>query len=280
MLAGWGESQWAWRDRQGWRGPIYGVIHGTASPGSTAQGVFNYFMGPNSGNCSHFVIGKAGEIYQCADPNWAAAANCCPSGNSPFVQYFNGVNANFGTWSIEMLKTGVNNEDTITEAQYKSVVNVAKWLCSVCHTKPQWCVDVSGGITSHSYLDPVHRPNNSCPNTFDWSRFFRDLQGVQPTPAPIVVTKYMLQQMLDTWCLFLEGVGRPTLPYDTGIAVSWKANYPKFNAGSPLGPEKKSVSWSGRSIQIQYFSGGYRCEWDNGSGVANWYDCFNQAVNV
>lgn len=264
------ESRWAWRDRMGWTGPIYGVIHATASPGATAYDVFKYFCGPNAGACSHFVIGKAGDVYQCADPNWAAAANCCPSKPSPFVDYFHGVNANFGTWSIEILKNDSNNQDILPEAQFQAVVDVSKWLCDICHTKRVWCSDISGGIASHSFLDPVNRPNNNDPGPFAWDRYFNALKGVN--------SQYMEQQMRDTWALFCEGMGRPVPSYASGIAASWKANYARFNAGSPLGPEKRSVDWGGRSIQIQWFSGGYRCEWDNQTNVPTWYDCFNKEV--
>lgn len=173
----WGASQWAWRDRQGWTGPIWGVIHATAAPGSTARDVFNYFMG-NAGACSHFVIGKAGDIYQCADPHWAAGANCCPSLPSPAVGWFHGVNANFGTWSIEILKNDTNNADVLTEAQFNAVVSVSKWLCQQCGTARR-AADSHGGIMSHSFLDPVHRPGDHDPGPFDWIRYYKDIQDVK-----------------------------------------------------------------------------------------------------
>lgn len=257
-LDGYGASPWAWRDRQGYSGPIFGVIHGTADPGADARGVFNWFMGPNAGNCSHFVIGKVGEIFQLADPNWASAANCCPSSPSPFQTYFpNGANANYGTTSFELLKNGVNNEDTPTDAQYAALIAVARWVTKINAIKPVWASDGSGGWTSHSFLDPVHRPNNSCPGTFDWKRFFAGLQTK-------VVNPHMDQALLDCW-----NSNGLNLPYTTGIALEWQALAQGVSSASPgvsrqvgpaLGAEYTSVDWSGSAIQVQEFPGA-RIEW-------------------
>jgi hypothetical protein len=264
-----GASQWAWRDRQGWQGQIFGVIHGTAAPGSTARDVFNYFMGNASGSCSHFIIGKEGECFQCADPNWAAAANCCPSAPSPAVNWFHGINANYGTWSIEILKNDSNNADILTAAQFARLVDVTKWLMSVCHTPPVWAA-VTGGIMSHSFLDPVHRPGDHDPGPFDWNAFFAQIAA--PPPPPIREEKYVEQQMRDEWNSVVQ------VPYTTGIAASWRGNYKTFNAGPPLSAEVLTVDWSGKPIVMQWFAGGFRCEWHtDGSGHA-WLDCFNTVV--
>lgn len=91
-------------------------------------------------------------------------------------------------------------------------------------------------------------------------------------------TTHMEQQMLDIWNMFMQGIGEKALNYDSGIANSWKQHYATVNAGSPLGPEQATVNWSGRSINVQYFSGGLRCEWDNTSGGASWYDYLNRRV--
>lgn len=88
----------------------------------------------------------------------------------------------------------------------------------------------------------------------------------------------MEQQMLDIWNMFMEGIGEKPVPYTTGIAASWKFHYIHLNAGSPLGPEKKSVDWQGNSIQIQYFTGGLRCEWNNATGTPRWYDIHNSQI--
>lgn len=143
-------------------------------------------MGPNAGVCSHFIIGKFGEVYQCADPNWAAGANCCPSSPSPAVGWFGGSNANYGTWSIELVKNDINNQDILTLAQFQAVVDVSYWLCNVCQTKGIWA-DGSGGIMSHSFLDPVHRPNNNDPGPFDWQTYLLAMGG-DPMAFGITIT--------------------------------------------------------------------------------------------
>lgn len=266
-----GASRWAWRDRQGWTGPIYGVLHATASPGATAKDVYDYFMGPNSGACSHFVIGKAGEVYQCADPNWAAAANCCPSNPSPFVQYFKNTNANYGTWSIEILKNDSNNQDILTEAQFKAVVAVSKWLTAICDTKPVWCSDSSGGIVSHSYLDPMHRPGNNDPGPFDWERYFRELVGVEK--------KYMEQQFETMWMLGagVKPDGSIWHARKSGIYQIVKAGFlaKKYSAQMPTSDEYENVDWSGVKHTFQNITSGH-VEYLNGKATV--YDMYGQAM--
>jgi hypothetical protein len=83
----------------------------------------------------------------------------------------------------------------------------------------------------------------------------------------------MEQQMHDEWFSLIN------VPYTTGIAADWKANYAKFNPGPPLCAEIATVDWSGVKIMMQWFAGGYRCEWHaDGSGHA-WLDCFNKVVS-
>jgi hypothetical protein len=89
---------------------------------------------------------------------------------------------------------------------------------------------------------------------------------------------YMERQMLDVWNMFSKALGEKPQNYDTGIAASWREHYATVNAGSPFGPEQPSIDWAGRSINIQYFTGGLRCEWDNANGGAAWYDYFNRRV--
>jgi hypothetical protein len=263
MLAGYGQSKWAWSSRMGWNGPIYGVIHATAAPGATAQSIFNYFMG-NAGDCSHFVIGKQGEVYQCADPNTAASANCCPSDPSPFVGYFNGVNANYGTWSIEIVKNTIDNSEDVTEAQYQSVVNVCKWLCVVCHTKAQWCTDVSGGITSHSYLDPVHRPGNHDPGPFDWDRFWVDLVAGGGTDV------FSDALCITIWESHFRESGLPIPPRDLGLFVAWRNSWRSGHfKGCCMSHEYPVSLPNGHSGVAQNFAGG-TCVWDNVLGTATW----------
>lgn len=88
----------------------------------------------------------------------------------------------------------------------------------------------------------------------------------------------MERQMLDTWNQFLEGIGETAPPYDSGIALSYRQHFATVNPGSPLGPEKASVDWSGKSINVMQFAGGLRCEWDNVNGGASWYDYLHRRI--
>jgi hypothetical protein len=156
----------------------------------------------------------------------------------------------------------INNALPLTFAQLAASYQLVNWLCKKFNLGSQH-------IQGHNSINPVNKP--LCPGSYDIAalRKYIDLQGGNP---------HMDQQMLDTWNMFLTGIGQPPVAYTTGIANSWKKNYRTLNAGSPLGPEKRSVDWSGASIQIQLFSNGVRCEWNNATGTAAWFDAYNKQI--
>lgn len=172
-LDGWGVSPNAWTTRNGYSGPISGVIHAFSSSANARQ-TFNWFMQRSAGATSTMIVGKDGSVFQCCDPQVAHAANCCPSNSG--VNYFPGGNANNWTWAVEFEK-GPGNTDSITEAQMVEGMKVVDWLCKVCGTPRKWINGHDGGILTHSFLDPVHRPGGMCPGPFDFNRLFNYLQG-------------------------------------------------------------------------------------------------------
>ena len=251
--------------RMGYNGPITLVLHATAGGGSAAN-TFQYFMDASVLKCSHFIVGTDGDIYQCGDIHWAAAAN--GSCTSTTGYWPTDINGNFETASIEVFKPDVNNAAWPTDAQYKALIPLVIWICNTLKIPKRLCDSGAGGITTHSIFDPVHRPGNYDPGNFDFARLYGGI-NIPPTPVRNI---HMEAQMLATWNLLVQ------VPYTTGIAADWKKHYQKFNAGPPLGGEVKTVDWGGVPIVLQWFAGGFRCEWKNGSGT--WYDCFNNVITV
>jgi hypothetical protein len=100
---------------------------------------------------------------------------------------------------------------------------------------------------------PSGDPNN-------WPVGFNAQQKVSVPP----MTDYVLQAAIDEW-----NSGILVLPFDTGIAQAWLADFRqgKFH-GPPLDGEHALKNWSGQSIIVQRFSGS-RCEWTDGN--ARWF---------
>jgi hypothetical protein len=78
------------------------------------------------------------------------------------------------------------------------------------------------------------------------------------------------QEAQDCWdSVYVGTLGKETLPNDTGIFKSWKADW--GNAGRQYGPpltgEYTTVNQSGQEIVVQEFAHA-RCEWD---GSPHWY---------
>ncbi len=220
---------------------------------------------------THFAVDRDGNVAQFVSITRGAGGNCCPDRDSNgnllcdpywlgYVQQYG--NLNFCTISIEHCNDS-NNALPMTQAQVDASNKLNLWLC-------QRFTITTNHIKGHNSIDPVSKPD--CPGaTFDFNQLFVYIQqgGINP---------HMEQQMQDVWDMFLAGINQPLVPYTTGIATSWKQQYQQINAGSPLGPEKQSVDWQGNSIQIQYFSGGLRCEWSNATSTPAWYDAFNRRV--
>lgn len=163
-----------WWDRQGYTGPITLVLHATAGGGS-ALNVFRYFLDATVLKCSHFIVGTNGEIYQCGDIHWAAAANgSCTSTSG----YWNtSINGNFFTVSIEIFKPDTANTSWPTAAQYGALIPLVKWICESLKIPKREINSAAGGITSHSFFDPVHRPGNYDPGNMDWIKFYAGILG-------------------------------------------------------------------------------------------------------
>ena len=88
------------------------VVHYTGNPGSTAQNNRDYFNKITTTVCSHFVVGRDGEIIQCLPIDEVSAASN---------------HRNKDTISIEVCHpdaTGKFNDET-----YLSLVKLTAWLC-------------------------------------------------------------------------------------------------------------------------------------------------------
>lgn len=166
------------------------VIHGTASNGpqtgyQLATGA--EFNDGQSASVTYIndVDGTVYQIVQESDSHWG---NCCITGTEAPAGYYpipgtadyhlhglidtgqpGAVNMNHSTIAIENVKHDCCNADSLTSAQYNSLVSL---VADICHRRG--ILPVKGSVIGHFDLDPVNRAR--CPGTFDWPRFYTDLQ--------------------------------------------------------------------------------------------------------
>ncbi len=237
------------------------VCHKTASGGPTsAQALAQYFHNNPSRVTAHFIVGKDGTVIQVVQLKDGAGANCCTSSGynqtywGPLLNKYG--NLNRCTISIEHEDWTTDNSDPMPQAQVDSSNKLVLWLCE------QYNLSINQ-IHGHASIDPVNR--SRCPGvSFNFNQLFQFVQTGGNMAQSIT------QAAQDTWnsTAFLFG-GKP-LPYDTGIANSWKSIYLSGkNMPAPTTPEFPSIDWSGNPVTVQLFST-LRCEWVNGQ--AHWYN--------
>jgi len=140
-------------------------------------GTLSWLQNPAAKSSAHYLVTKAGIIYQLvADNNAAWHAGIVKSPNWPL---YDGGNPNYYTIGIEHEALA---GEALTEAQYQATL----WLHRQLVTRYGIPID-SGHIIGHYRLDSVNRKNDPGPG-FPWSRLFEDLKGDEDlTPIKILV---------------------------------------------------------------------------------------------
>lgn len=138
-------------------------------------GCLNWLCSPAAKASAHYLVTKAGEIYQLVkegDTAWHAGFV-----NKPTWELYDGTNPNSHTIGIEFecLQGGA-----LTEPQYQAGL----WLHKQLVTKYNIPVDTKH-IIGHYRIDRVNRPNDPGKD-FPWSRLINDLLA----PYPIVSIKF------------------------------------------------------------------------------------------
>jgi len=156
------------RRGRGGRQPVAIVNHITAGK---YPGCLSWMKNPNSKASAHYLVTKAGQIYQLvqdADTAWHAGAV-----NKPSWPLYDGTNPNYYTLGIE--HEGLSG-DELTEEQYQATFWLHRQLIA------KWGIPVDRDhIIGHYRIDSVDRPN--CPGPgFPWDRLFNDLRGGSTVP--------------------------------------------------------------------------------------------------
>lgn len=132
-------------------------------------GCRDWLCNPKAQSSAHYVVSRAGEIWQLVkDENASWHAGIV---NKPSWALYNGINPNRYTIGIEHEGYGSNGGDgTLTEDQYQATL----WLHKQLIAKYGIVVD-KDHIIGHYRIDSVNRPNCPGPN-FPWAKLLNDLQ--------------------------------------------------------------------------------------------------------
>ncbi|MHB8124626.1 MAG: N-acetylmuramoyl-L-alanine amidase [Desulfitobacteriaceae bacterium] len=154
------------------RKPIAIVDHTTAG---SYPGCLEWLRNPAAQASAHYLVTKAGVIYQLVKDEDTAWANGIV--NKPNWKLYDGTNPNKYTISIE--HEGQPGEG-LTELQYQSSL----WLHR--QIMQRWGIPADNDhIIGHYRIDSVDRPN--CPGSgFPWDRLFKDLKGVDNVDKVVV----------------------------------------------------------------------------------------------
>lgn len=129
-------------------------------------GCLSWMQNPDSKASAHYLINRAGEIFQLVrDEDTAYHAGIA---NKPTWGLYDGSNPNYYTLGIEHECLGGGE---LTEAQYQATL----WLHRELTKKYNLPID-NNHIIGHYRIDSVNRPD--CPGKdFPWERLFKDLKG-------------------------------------------------------------------------------------------------------
>jgi N-acetyl-anhydromuramyl-L-alanine amidase AmpD len=159
------------------------IVHGTATPGYSAQDTARDFQDPAQRVSAHYVIGRDGTVVQCVDEANSAWANGIITGtpgiagdgvhHDAWWSQFNR-DPNSITISIEHSKWTHDNSDQLTDEQKRASFALIASICER-HGIPKGPATAAGGITGHYSIDPVKR--SFCPGNFPWDELWTHLKG-------------------------------------------------------------------------------------------------------
>lgn len=152
------------------------VIHGSGSPSIPNGDELSAYFATNSAMVSsHFIVDRAGAVYQCVSLQDGAAANCCvEDGHDPYWNTFlkQNANLNFCTISIEHCNN-IDNSLPLTDAQKNASFALVDWLCKKYGL-------TRSNVKGHNAIAPHSRA--LCPGNYPWDDLTVFLNGNKTDP--------------------------------------------------------------------------------------------------
>jgi N-acetyl-anhydromuramyl-L-alanine amidase AmpD len=152
--------------RQGY-GITHICLHGTAG-GTSAQGIATYFRDGGVDASAHIIIDQAGTVVQGVPLSAAAWGNgILTPGHADYLP--GNINPNLYTVSIEHVKASTDNSNPLTDIQKQKSFEVIRCICDT-YGIPKRSGDATGGIISHSDIDPINRAR--CPGPYPFEELW------------------------------------------------------------------------------------------------------------
>lgn len=154
-------------------------------------GSINWVMNPQAAVSYHFMVSRAGTIYQCVDIRDTAWANGTDNAGGSrdnrhsrlAVVRNRGINANLYTISIGHEGRYSQNKGALTFEQYKATVSLINQIRG--EISSIWGMEIPltrNNIVGHACITPRHRPN--CPGPlFPFDEIIDHLQAQEHKPA-------------------------------------------------------------------------------------------------
>lgn len=162
------------------------VMHGTATPGATAQDIANNWASTAGDASAHIIINKDGSFVQGLSLNWTAWANCCltdnPNTGGMWDRRLKVGNQNRWAIAFEHCKNDAQqNSDILTPAQQATSFALTQAVCEY-HDIPKEVIGygdiTNGGIIGHCNIDQLNR--TYCPGPYPWQDLQNFLNGAPP----------------------------------------------------------------------------------------------------
>ncbi|NLT19838.1 MAG: N-acetylmuramoyl-L-alanine amidase [Syntrophomonadaceae bacterium] len=180
-------------------------------------GTLSWMRNPTAKASAHYLVTKAGEIYQLVkdeDTAWHAGEVKKP--NWPL---YDGSNPNRYTIGIEHEALG---GESLTEAQYQATLELHRMLVK------RYSIPIdSDHIIGHNRIDAVNRPNDPGP-LFPWQRLLTNLtgQGSKYKPGIVTVPIILPTGKIEGPILNIDGSDRTYVPVrELAEALGYKVRW-------------------------------------------------------
>ena len=173
------------------------VWHVSVSKDGGLAGTLSWLTNPASAASSNYVIAEDGTIYELVPPTedaWANGAVKAPDTSNPVIARWltENVNLNQRTVSVEHIRYDSANEQPggFTEAQHRSTVQLAAWLCQTFGIPPD-----RQHIIRHGQIDSVNRAH--CPGLAESEMvaWIGEIAALVNDPPPAPQTKPAAPEM-------------------------------------------------------------------------------------
>lgn len=241
-------------DRNGYR-PVIIVNHITEGNFSGAKG---WLKNPQAEVSSHYITGRDGQVVQLVDlkdASWCNGTTTNPNDNRYWGKAKNPLvlkhksNANYYTVTIEHEGWSATTKGALTEAQYKTTLELHKHIINEVHRIWGHYIPITrDNISGHFEINPITKPN--CPGKqFPFDRLIKDLKawnyGKGEVKEPRLSTEDFIKEIKDDVIHYAKNIF-PSVTLAQAILESDSGNSELAKKANNLfGIKAKQDDWNG-----------------------------------